>query len=233
MRLNRFYLEEFTGDKRLELGKGPILHQIKNVLKIKDNDFISLFDGEKECLYQIDRIDNKKVLMSWQKDLALVKKLKREIFLFQSIIKKDKMEWVVQKAVELGVKKFIPIISDRSEKKDINLDRLQKIVIEATEQCGRLDIMEILLPVKFKEALKKKTEVSFIGDGSGDDFSKLCQKYLIKNDITSVFIGPEGGWSPAELSLAQENSLKVGSLNNYTLRSETAAVAILSLMFNI
>ena len=128
MRLNRFYFENLNDDKKIEFGKGPILHQIKNVLKMKEKEMSSLFSQTQESLYVIERIDNKKVLLSWKENLSPQVKLKREVILFQSLIKKDKMEWVTQKAVELGVKKLIPVISERSEKKDINLERLQKII---------------------------------------------------------------------------------------------------------
>lgn len=233
MRLNRFYFENLNDDKKIEFGKGPILHQIKNVLKMKEKEMISLFSQTQESLYIIERIDNKKVLLSWKENLSPQVKLKREVILFQSLIKKDKMEWVTQKAVELGVKKLIPVISERSEKKDINLERLQKIIIEATEQCGRIDIMEIEAPVKFKDALKQKSPIAFLGDGSGKDFSNLIKESLDSKAVFSVFVGPEGGFSPVEMTLALENGLKIGALSNYTLRSETAAVATLSLLFNI
>ncbi len=233
MRLNRFYFENLKGDKQIEFGKGPILHQIKNVLKMKEKEMISLFSQTQESLYAIERIDNKKVLLSWKENILPQVKLKREVILFQSLIKKDKMEWVTQKAVELGVKKLVPVISERSEKKDINLERLQKIIIEATEQCGRIDIMEITAPIKFKEALKQKSQPAFLGDGSGVDLAKLIKESLDSKAIFSVFVGPEGGFSPAEMTLALENGLKIGALSNYTLRSETAAVATLSLIFNI
>lgn len=233
MRLNRFYLENFSVEKNIVLSKGPIFHQMKNVLKMKEGELISFFFNSLESIYRIEKIDNKKINLFWQEDIVAKKSIKREVFLFQSLIKKDKMEWVTQKAVELGVKKLIPVISERSEKKDINLERLQKIIIEATEQCGRIDIMEICEPLKFKEALKKKEGLALLGDVSGISFSSLVRENNKKQDIYSVFVGPEGGFSSLELQLARESDVQIGALNNYVLRSETAAVASLALIFNI
>jgi len=236
MRLNRFYFEDFSAEKNITLSKSPIFHQIKNVLRMKEGELISLFLSPLEAIYKIEKIDNKKIELLWQENVVPKINIKREVVLFQSLIKKDKMEWVVQKAVELGVKKLVPVISERSEKKEINLDRLNKIIIEASEQCGRIDIMEIGEPLKFKESLKKKEGISFIGDASGSYFSEVFSEYSSKskfqNGPFSIFVGPEGGFSSLELSLASENSLKVLSLNNYILRSETASVAFLSLIFN-
>lgn len=236
MRLNRFYFEDFSAEKSITLSKSPIFHQIKNVLRMKEGELISLFLSPLEAIYKIEKIDNKKIELLWQENVVPKINIKREVVLFQSLIKKDKMEWVVQKAVELGVKKMVPVISERSEKKEINFDRLNKIIIEASEQCGRIDIMEIGEPLKFKEALKKKEGISFIGDASGSCFSQVFSEYSSKNKSQngpfSIFVGPEGGFSSLELSLASENELKVLSLNNYILRSETASVAFLSLIFN-
>ena len=113
MRLNRFYLENFSGEKIIELKKGPIFHQIKNVLRMKTGNFLSFFYNNKEAIYKIESITNKDIFLVWQEDVIIKNKINKEIILFQSLIKKDKMEWVVQKAVELGVTKIVPIISEK------------------------------------------------------------------------------------------------------------------------
>lgn len=233
MRLNRFYLEDFLGEKNIELKKGPIFHQIKNVLRMKIGNSLSLFGNNVEAIYKIEKIDNKIIFLIWQKNIVRKNKRDREIILFQSLIKKDKMEWVIQKAVELGVSKIIPIISERSEKKNINLDRLNKISLEASEQCGRQDLVKIFEPIKFKNVFKKLEGLSFLGDASGSDFVKnFLNKKNIKNNI-NIFIGPEGGWSFEELKLAKDNKIEIVKLNNYILRSETASLAFLSLVSNL
>ncbi len=232
MRLNRFYLENFLGEHKIELQKGPIFHQIKSVLKMRAGDPISLFNSDIESIYKIEIINNNLIALVWQKNIENKKVINREIVLFQSLIKKDKMEWVLQKAVELGVSSFVPVISERSEKKNINLERLNKISLEAIEQCGRQDLVKINEPLKFKNTLENLQGNSFLGDSSGSDFVKIIRsKKFIKNNF-NIFIGPEGGWSPKELSLAKENNLKIVSLNNYTLRSETASLSFLAILTN-
>lgn len=233
MRLNRFYLENFSGEKIIELKKGPIFHQIKNVLRMKTGNFLSFFYNNKEAIYKIESITNKDIFLVWQEDVIIKNKINKEIILFQSLIKKDKMEWVVQKAVELGVTKIVPIISERSEKKNINLDRLNKISLEASEQCGRQDLIKISEPIKFKDTLKKLKGLSFLGDSSGNNFIKSFKEKKNIEDNINIFIGPEGGWSSEELILVKDNRIEIVKLNNYILRSETASLAFLSLLSNL
>lgn len=233
MRLNRFYLDNFSGEKMVELKKSPIFHQIKNVLRMKMGNSLSLFGNNMEAIYKIEKIDNKSIFLIWQENIIIKNKANREIVLFQSLIKKDKMEWIVQKAVELGVTKIVPVISERSEKKNINLDRLNKISLEASEQCGRQDLIKIFEPVKFKNTFKELEGFSFLGDVSGINFAEnFLDKKSIKKPI-NVFIGPEGGWGPEELKLAKKNKVEIVKLNNYILRSETASLAFLSLFSNL
>lgn len=233
MRLNRFYLEGFTKNKIIEIKNSPIYHQIKNVLKMKLGDRVSFFCNFSEAIYEINFIDNKKIIFNFLREVKVFKS-ERDIFLFSSVVKKDKMEWIVQKAVELGVTKIIPVISDRSEKKELNLNRLNKISLEASEQCGRPDIVKIDNIIKYKESLNNLLGTSFLADFSGDDFVKKLHSLSDKSKKKiNIFIGPEGGFSSVEIDLAKKNKVQIVSLKNYTLRSETATVAFLSLLSNL
>lgn len=234
MKIHRFYLRDFSSQQRIELIKSPIFHQIKNVLRMKVGDNISFFANFKEAIYEINEIDNKKIVLIWKENVLNKIKTNIKITLFSALIKKDKMEWIVQKAVELGVSEIVPIISERSEKKSINLDRLNKISVEASEQCGRQDIIKINSPIKFIDAFKKIKGISFLGDGSGNNFLEILSSYKKNNiDKVNIFIGPEGGWSLNEVFLAKKNKVEIVRLNNYVLRSETAVVSFLSLISNI
>lgn len=232
MRLNRFYLENFSKVNTLELKHEPLVHQIKNVLRMKVGEQISLFGNFSEAIYEIKKIDKAVISLNLIKDVS-VKKNNREIILFPALIKKDKLEWVVQKAVELGVTKIIPVISARSEKKDINLNRLNKISIEASEQCGRSDLVEIFQPIKFKDVLKDIKGQSFLANANGDNFVD-CLKLIDKNklELLNIFIGPEGGFEEVEIELAKKNNIKIVSFGDNILRSETAALVGLTLITN-
>lgn len=233
MRLNRFYLENFSNDKKIELNDSPLSHQIKNVLRMKIGDQVSFFNQEIEALYKIDEISKRSIVFVWQKNIETNFKPKREIILFQSLIKKDKMEWVVQKATELGVSKIVPVISKRSEKKDINLERLNKIILEAVEQCGRRDLPQLFSPIDFSKIWEIDTGLVLLGDGSGQNLGELFRKNEKNFRMISIIIGPEGGFEESEIDLAKKNKAEIVSLNNYILRSETATVSFLSLLFNL
>lgn len=233
MRLNRFYLENFSNDQKIETRDCAISHQIKNVLKMKAGDYVSFFNQEMESLYKIEEISKKVIIFVWKENIQNNFKPKREIILFQSLIKKDKMEWVVQKATELGVTKIFPIISKRSEKKDINLNRLNKIIVEAVEQCGRLDLPLIFEPLKFSDIWSKVEGLAFLGDGSGINILEVFKKNEENCKKVSIIIGPEGGFENKEIELAKKNKAEIVCLNNYVLRSETASVSFLSIISNL
>jgi 16S rRNA (uracil1498-N3)-methyltransferase len=151
---------------------------------------------------------------------------KRNIILYQSLIKKDKMEWVVEKATELGVSKIVPIVSERSEKKGFNIERAKKIAVEASEQCGRADVSEISEVTDLNEVLENCNN-PIIFDKSGSTFDPSL---IYKNHNTvSIFIGPEGGWTEKELELFKQKGASVFSLGSLTLRAETAALTAIVL----
>ena len=141
------------------------------------------------------------------------------------------MEIILQKATELGVSKIIPIISERTEVKELNYDRAKKIVIEATEQSNQLNPPEISEVKKLKDFLKDindSTKLLF-ADVNSQNFLK--NDNIIKGEVLSVLIGPEGDFSPAE----RESILKVPDVKSFTiskniLRSDTAVITAISLV---
>lgn len=191
-----------------------------------------LFDGSG---MEFDCVIEKMTRM--EADLRIYKERKgvtpdKEIILCQSIIKKDKMEWVAEKATELGVSKIIPILSERSEKKNIDLKRLRKIMIEASEQCGRADVPEVGEIMNLESSIKNYGENAVFLDSSGVSIHK--SNFL---NLKSIFIGPEGGWSESEIERFKEANLPAGragmerlSLGKLTFRSETAAIAALAVL---
>ncbi len=144
-------------------------------------------------------------------------------------MKKDLFEMIVQKATELGVTHIVPVVSERSEKKSINDERLKKILTEAAEQSLR-SRLPTLHPIKsLEEALSdvivSPRAVRVALHTSGEPH---LRETLNSPDV-SLFIGPEGGWSESELTLFKEHSVKIFSLKAPVLRSETAAIAALTL----
>ena len=147
-----------------------------------------------------------------------------------SLLKKDKNDWVLQKCTELGVSHFILIISERTEKTGFDVERAEKIVIEASEQCGRSDIPCIREPItveKVIDELSGKVELLVAEQSSLSHSSSI-------NPQTSrpmgVLVGPEGGWTDSEEQLFTDKGLKHLALSDFTLRAETACITAASLL---
>ncbi|MDD4519559.1 MAG: RsmE family RNA methyltransferase [Alphaproteobacteria bacterium] len=201
-------------------------HYLVHVMRLKEGDVFEVFNG-KEGLWQgeFHFTSKKKGAFVLQKQIS-EQTFEKGAWLYASIIKKDQMDWVVQKATELGVQKIIPLITEYTNAKT-NVAHLRKIAIEASEQCERLDIPEIKEPLKLKEALAcfpKDRILCYLSEREG---GKECPCFPQK---VGFFIGPEGGFSKEEFSLFKQKegacSLHLG---HRILRAETASVVALSL----
>lgn len=225
MRLHRFFVDKPLEHTHEIIKDERLIHQWRDVFRYNIGSEIILFDGKgSEFDSVIEKMNNREAeirLVSERKGIVPDKK----IILYQSLIKKDKMEWVVEKATELGVSKITPIISERSEKKGFNIERAKKIAIEAAEQCGRADVPEIGEIVNLIEMLKS-CENAIIFDPSGSSFDCLNLEASYSK-LTTIFIGPEGGWTEKELETFKQKGAQMFSLGPLTLRAETAAIAAL------
>ena len=234
MKLHRFYvdgLHDKYGPLQLRehiwIGDQVLYNQWARVLRYKVGDQLILFNGKGEDrLYKIHKIEEANV------GLNLVTELEpqypeREVYMFWSLLKKDKNEWVLQKCTELGVSHFVPILSERTEKTGFDEDRALKIAIEASEQCGRSDIPRIREPITLEAALSEfsgKLPLYFAEqhDGPAPEASqKAC----------GVFVGPEGGWTDDEKALLATYATML-NIAQYTLRAETACVAAATRILN-
>jgi 16S rRNA (uracil1498-N3)-methyltransferase len=222
VRLHRFYIapEQAELADDLWIDSAELRNQWLKVLRYREGDDIVLFDGVAvERLYKISRVEpdaiELKMVTEFERKLP-----KRHIYLFWSLLKKDKNDWVIQKCTELGISNFVPLIADRSEKTGFNVERAEKIAIEAAEQCGRSDIPHIREPLTVAEAIgeyKAKVMLLLCDEQSGTRLTS-------SDGPVGVLIGPEGGWTESELKLFKNSALGSLHLGNLTLRAETAAV---------
>ncbi len=230
MRLHRFFVNSPIEYTKTIIKDEQLIHQWRNIFRYNVGSEVILFDGSgMEYDAVIEKMNNREAelrLVSERKGILPDKK----IILFQSLIKKDKMEWVVEKATELGVFKIVPTISERSEKKSFNLERARKIAIEASEQCGRADVPEICeiqkLEITLNTAIVADSVIVF------DPTPPPSPLPLARGGGTassvSIFIGPEGGWTENEIKKFKDLNIKIFSLGNLTLRTETAAIVALT-----
>ena len=223
MKTHRFIGEFNLNQNKISITDPDVVNQIRQVLHLKIGERIVLGDGYgEEAIAEITGFGKDSVELSILEKYKNQTEPKTKVVLYCSVLKKENFEWVVQKATETGATEIIPVISERTIKLNLNLERLQKIAREATEQSGRGVMPKIGETLNFKEAIekaKKENPVNVFFDSSGKTLNEIKLGKKI-----GLFIGPEGGWSENEKKLAEENGLEILSLSLLTLRAETAAI---------
>ena len=202
-------------------------HYIYKVMRVGIGQTFSLFNKNGEWEAKIENYKDQAV------DFLVIKKIRsnennKEIWLAFAPIKLNYLNLMLQKATELGVTKLIPILTERTIVRKINLARINKIVIEAAEQSNRLDIPKIEKLIKFKNFLKENKNTNIIFG----DLNTNNVKFDFKDEKpVCVLIGPEGDFTEDERSmiLNQKNITPI-KINENILRSETAAISMLSLI---
>ncbi len=229
MRLHRFYInpEQTELEHAFWFKDEHLRHQWQKVLRLRQGDQVVLFDGvQHERLYRLVRIKPDAIKLELVTEFE--RKLPaRQIYLFFSLLKKDKNEWLLQKCTELGVRTFVPILAERCERTVLsqnNAERWEKIVTEAAEQCGRSDIPHIRDPLSLETALTDYKDKAALAVAD-ETLSKNKDQLSAAEGAVGVFIGPEGGWTSEELELFTQAGVNHLSLGNLTLRAETAAIA--------
>ena len=229
MRLHNFFIDEKIGDSStFAVTDSALLNQWRNVFRLNTGSLVILLDNSGfEYTAQFTTLTYLKaefVITEKRKNKFVPKK---EIFLFQALIKTDKFEWILEKGTELGVSHFRPVLAQRSVAKKLNVARARKIVRESAEQSGRGILPALYEPMKFEEVLSvyKFPYVAF--DPTGKPWTH--QDFEMTTAL-GVLIGPEGGWSEAELALLRDKKIPLISLGTQILRAETAAIAVSSLL---
>ncbi len=202
-------------------------HYIHKVMRIKEAQNFSLFNQSGEFEAKVDNIIKGIVEFTVEKKLRSADN-PREIWLAFTPIKLNYLNLMIQKATELGVTRFIPLLSDRTVVRKINEKRVKKIIVEASEQSNRLNLPILDKLKKLEEFLKENTDTKiFFGDLNSDN-----KKIDIQSDEPiCVLIGPEGDFSINEREIISnmKNVIPL-NINKNILRSETAAISIISII---
>ena len=205
-------------------------HYVANVMRLKRGSNINFFNKEGEWVSEIVFLEKDRIEVKF---LNRVKKSTQtsSMELAICLVKKNPMEIILQKATELGVVKITPIISERTEVKELNLERAKKIVIEATEQSNQLSPPEISKITKLKDFVNNLNETSklFFADINSKD--KLKKEDIKGDNLKTILIGPEGDFTPNERKMILENKNTISfSLSKNILKTETATISALSLV---
>ena len=205
-------------------------HYLTNVMRLKRGSNVNLFNKDGEWLSEIVFLDRDRVEV---KSLNKIKESSKStnVELAICLVKKTSMEIILQKATELGIAKIIPIISERTEVKDLNIERAKKIVVEATEQSNQLNVPDIEEPQKLKDFINSLDSNTSLFFADINTEKKIDNKIIEKSKKISLLIGPEGDFSPneREMILAKDNAISF-SISRNILRTETAVISALSLI---
>jgi 16S rRNA (uracil1498-N3)-methyltransferase len=222
-----FFSNTLSADTTDRLDKSQS-HYLAKVMRIKESEVFSIFNQNGEWEAKVLKISKGIVEFKTVKQLRK-KESSKELWLAFSPIKSNYQNFMIQKATELGVTKFLPIIFDRTVVRKINNERLKKIVIEASEQSNRLNVPEIEKAQNLKNFLNSNSMDLIFTDLNSDN--KKIEKSKLTDKPICIIIGPEGDFSEAEreeiLSFKGVQSLKI---NENILRSETAVISAISII---
>tara|TARA_Y100000590_G_scaffold440947_1_gene566980 strand:- start:644 stop:1351 length:708 start_codon:yes stop_codon:yes gene_type:complete len=223
-----FYQENLSNNLTGKLEKKQS-HYIAKVMRVKETEKFNVFNSSGEWVAKIIKIINGIVEFKIIKQLRSVEG-SNEIWLAFSPIKSNYFNFMIQKATELGVTKFLPIIFDRTIVRKVNIERLKKIIIEASEQSNRLVVPKIEKVLTLESFIKSNKKLNIIFGDINSKNNKINVK-KIKNNPICIIIGPEGDFTEHErqkiLKIENIQSLK---LHNNILRSETAAISAISII---
>lgn len=243
--MHRFFVDNCNGTGENIIITGSDVNHIKNVLRLKCGEHILISDGEGmdyECA--IDEIGTDTVVAKIADVFKNAAELPVDITLFQGMPKSDKLELIIQKSVELGVREIVPVITKRSvvkiddKKAGKKLERYNSIAESAGKQSGRGIIPEVKEFMTFKQAIEyaKTLDMNIIPyeEAKGMEYSREVIRGIKDKRSLGIFIGPEGGFAKEEVELAMSVGAKCITLGNRILRTETAGLAVLSIiMFEI
>ncbi|MBQ3183298.1 MAG: 16S rRNA (uracil(1498)-N(3))-methyltransferase [Clostridia bacterium] len=220
---------------------GIDVNHIRNVLRMQPGENVEVCDGkgnDYDCV--IKGLERDSVLLDIEECRPSSTELKKRIYLFQGLPKSDKMELIIQKAVELGVYEIIPTVTSRcivkidAKKEDKKISRWQQIAEAAAKQSGRGIIPKIKAPMSLKEALEYAKSIDTVlipyEKAEGIEATRVILTKAQEGSSVAVFIGPEGGFEEKEIELAEANGASAITLGKRILRTETAGLCILSVL---
>ncbi|MFN2134932.1 MAG: 16S rRNA (uracil(1498)-N(3))-methyltransferase [Candidatus Promineifilaceae bacterium] len=238
---NRFFVQpEQISRGRVAL-EGDQARQIYNVLRLRQMERVTVFDGSGwEYTVLMDKVTTDQVTGTIESRQRPQVEPRTELVLYQSMLKKDNFEWILQKGTEIGVSRFVPFVSERSvvrqdALKPAKRKRWQRIIAEAAEQSGRSRLPELNTPLRFDEAVADANAcqvalIPWVGEAKLGIVAALAPLREPERTLqVALFVGPEGGFTDGEIAGAREAGMRPVTLGPRVLRAETAAVVAAAL----
>ncbi|RHR32976.1 16S rRNA (uracil(1498)-N(3))-methyltransferase [Clostridium sp. AF19-22AC] len=220
---------------------GPDVNHMKNVLRIMPGERVGISDGQgTDYICEVDRLEETEVVLNILSSEKSYSELASRIYLFQGLPKGDKMELIIQKAVELGVFEIVPVATRRAvvkldeKKAKKKTERWNAIALGAAKQSGRSLIPEVKPVMRFAEALEYAKELDVLlipyEMAEGMEKTKEIISAVRQGQSVGVFIGPEGGFDEEEVEKAAAEGAQPVTLGRRILRTETAGLTVLSIL---
>ena len=220
MKIHRF-ITPVTLAKDVTITDKELVHQMNRVLRFEAGETIAICDGNgQEAHYSIASIDKQQVVLAQTTVPTTCPAPTVAVTVFAAILKKENFELLVQKATEIGVAAIVPVVTERTVKQGLNMERLHKIAKEASELCGRGTIPTVSEPISFNDAVAQ-------GNNFNDAWI-LHMEGTTRSTATvatrAILVGPEGGFTEDELNKATGKDWKTIRLSPLTFRGETGGI---------
>jgi len=239
--MRRFYVEPGTVRGRQVNLDQELVHRLGRVLRMRPGEQFVLFDGSgREWVVELRDISRRAAVATVVGQAEPPPEPRVALTLYMCLIKEPRFELVLEKATELGVEAIVPVVAKRSvvrpwKEGGAKQERWRRLVIEATEQCGRARPPDLLHPVSFEEAVRSAQGFCLLPwEGEGLRGLREALAEGRGQQQVSLLVGPEGGLELEEVELAREAGFRVVSLGRRILRAETAAlVAVTAVMYEL
>lgn len=236
-----FFVEPSAISDETVIVSGSDFNHIKNVLRLEKNEQVSIYDGHfHEYICKLNRYEKAEVIFDIIEEIESDSELESKLYLFQGLPKSDKLELIIQKAVELGAYEIIPVKMQRSivkydaKKAKSKLERWQAISESAAKQSGRTIIPAVHEIMDYKAALEYAKSLDCVlvpyEHEEGISHTKDIISRIIPGMSVGIFIGPEGGFEDSEIEKAVDFGFSPVSLGRRILRTETAGLCALSVL---
>ena len=236
--VHRFYVPGFSPDAAFELPPEEGQH-VARVLRLRAGDLIAVFDGAgREALARIESVTSRRVAAQVIEPRSSAPEPRVAVTLAQALLKSDKMDRVIRDTVMLGVAAIQPFVSRRTDvpidavKKGGRQDRWDRTVVASVKQCGRAVVPPVNPTRELGQVLREtaqKTRLMFVEPGSRD-VADMTSLEGSRPSEAVVFIGPEGGWDPQEITDAADAGVTLLSFGARVLRADAAAAAVIPVL---
>jgi len=235
----RFYVSPesiFPEKNIIEIKDRKEVHHIRDVMRLRQGASVNVFDGrDREYLGSIKEVNRNSIVIEIKRAVDFKGDIPYKVTLYQAVPKRTKMDFIIKKAIELGVDRIVPIVTERTvpvigEKGHAKIERWSRISKVASKQCGRTSLPVISDISDFNKALVESKKDDLVIFAALDKDARPLREILKAPNPKgiAVFVGPEGDFSQGEISMAKGQGYNICSLGPLVLRVETAAIYILS-----